>query len=428
MGMGKKKPATNTTGAATAPPATGPAVVPAAPAPVAPAPVAQSVPAPKPSYRDLDPLEEGGPVARKGIAFQDHVAAGKCLDMLAVGGPSEVWCDAEDDIVLVWVIQGVEWFEFVQVKSNELDQLWSLAKLCEREAAKDGKGPGACIIEKSLAHDRGDGNCRFRVVTCREPHSDIAVLKLALDNAARTAKGSGLEDVVTAVEAKLGGCKSTNGHGVGFWVRMTVWECKASISDIEHENLVKLDGILHREGVYLAPDQKKELYAKLTQKVFDASMVRGKGQKEQKRIKVADLREWLVTRATEIARPAAGRTDKLEAKMVAAGYPPGGDEIEAAKETLLKYRMAVLQQRFLDVNDREVVESEVQARLCLLKSRLDKGEITETGVQFHARCLAELDAMRGTLPTTKPPLAGFVFGVMYYIMNQCQHRLVRVSA
>jgi hypothetical protein len=80
---------------------------------------------PKVPYRDLDPLEQGGPVARRGFAYQDHVAAGKCLDMLLDGGPCEVWCEAEDDIVLVWLIQGEEWFDFVQVKSNELDQLWS---------------------------------------------------------------------------------------------------------------------------------------------------------------------------------------------------------------------------------------------------------------------------------------------------------------
>src|SRR5687768_9776176 len=92
--------------------------------------------APKPSYRDLDPLEEGGPVARRGFAYQDHVAAGKCLDMLLDGGPTEVWCEAEDDIVLVWMIQCEEWFEFVQVKSNELDQLWTVAKLCEKEPGR----------------------------------------------------------------------------------------------------------------------------------------------------------------------------------------------------------------------------------------------------------------------------------------------------
>jgi hypothetical protein len=382
-----------------------------------------------PSYRDLDPLEEGGPVARRGFAYQDHVAAGKCLDMLLDGGPSEVWCEAEDDIVLVWVLQGEEWFEFVQVKSNELDQLWSVAKLCEQEPAKDGKGPGACIVQKSLAHDRGDGKCRFRFVTCREPHSDLAALKLALDDAARTRPDSGLTEVIAAVGRRIPGFKSPNGNGVEFWVRMMVWEYKASVTDIENENLVKLDRILHKENSFLAPDQKKELYAKVLQKVFDASLASGKTQKDRKRIRAADLRTWFVQQAAEMMKPAsAGRSDLLEGKLNDAGYKPDADEIETAKEQRREYRRAVLQPQFLDVGDRAVIESEVQARLCRLKAQLDAGEFQDDGVQFHSRCLKELEAMRDTLATTKKPLVGLLYGLMYDIMNRCQHRLVRASA
>src|SRR4051794_159188 len=102
----------------------------------------------KRSFRDLDPVEQGGRVARVGFEYQDHVAGSKCLDMLLGGGPSEVWCEAEDDIVLVWVLNGEEWFEFVQVKAGDLGQAWTVAKLCEREAAKDGKGAGRSIVEK----------------------------------------------------------------------------------------------------------------------------------------------------------------------------------------------------------------------------------------------------------------------------------------
>jgi len=423
--MAKKKPTTTAT--APTPVTATPVAAPATVVPVTTSPSAPPTP-PKHPYRDLAPLEEGGPIARKGFAYQDHVAAGKCLDMLLTDGPSEVWCEAEDDIVLVWVIQSVEWFEFVQVKSNELDQLWSLAKLCEKEAAKDGKGPGSCIIEKSLAHDRGVGNCRFRIVTCREPHSDIAALKLALNHSTRTEKDGDFDKLVAAVEGRLGVCKSDNGNGVGFWVRMTVWEHKASISDIECENLVKLDGILHRESIFLAPDQKKELYVKLTQKVFEASLARAKTDKESKRIKATDLRPWLLQQATYMARPvSAGRSDVLEGKLNDAGYQPGTDEIETAKEQRRNYRIELLQPRFLDVTDRAMVEMEVQARLCRLKSQLDDGEFTDTGIQFHARCLKELEAMQDHLPTQKKPLAGLMYGLMYDIMNRCQHRLVRAS-
>jgi len=233
----------------------------------APATATAATPPPKKSFRDLDPLEQGGPVARRGFAYQDHVAAGKCLDMLLADGPAEVWCEAEDDVVLVWVTTAGDLFEFVQVKSNELDQLWSVAELCK---------PGDSIVEKSLAHDRGREPCRFRLVTCREPNAELAVLKLKLDNAARTKADSGLDGAVTGIAGRVAAYKSANGNGAEYWVRNTVWECWASSTHAESENLCKLDLILHRENVYLAPDQKREVYAKLVQKVFDASTACGK--------------------------------------------------------------------------------------------------------------------------------------------------------
>lgn len=381
----------------------------------------------KPSYRDLDPLEQGGPIARRGFAYQDHVAAGKCLDMLLDGGPSEVWCEAEDDIVLVWLIQTEECFEFVQVKSNELDQLWSLAKLCEKEPGKDGKGPGACIVEKSLAHDRGDGKCRFRIVTCREPNSDLAVLKLDLDHPARAKADSGITEVVQTVQGRVGAFTSGNGNGVEFWVQRTVWECKATINDLKNENLVKLDKIIFQESGHLAPDQKEELYAKLLRKVYDASLACGKTQKPLKRITKDALRTWLLQQMTELAKPAsAGRSDVLENKLKEGGL--GGDEIEAAKEQRRTYRQSVLQQKFLDLDDRRAVEAEVQARLMRLKAQLDAGEVDESGVQFHCRCLKELEALRDSLTTKQKPLVGLLYGLMYDIMNRCQHRLVKASA
>jgi hypothetical protein len=183
------------------------------------------------------------------------------------------------------------------------------------------------------------------------------------------------------------------------------------------------------ENGFLAPDQKKELYTKLVQKVFDASLASGRTHKERKRIRAADLREWLLGQVAAMSKPAsAGRSDGLEGKMKDAGFQPGGDEIETAKDQRQKYRMEVLNPRFLDVTDQAVVEMEVQARLCLLKSRLDNGDFADNGVQFHARCLKELDAMRDALPTQKKPLVGLLYGQMYDIMNRCQHRLVRASA
>jgi hypothetical protein len=77
----------------------------------------------------LPPLETGGVEAREGFDFQDHVAAGFCIHMLKTVTLRQVWCENQDDITLIWQGQASEEAEFVQVKSNEPDQLWSIAML-----------------------------------------------------------------------------------------------------------------------------------------------------------------------------------------------------------------------------------------------------------------------------------------------------------
>src|SRR3954469_6978840 len=119
-----------------------------------------------PSIRDLPPLETGGTELRKGIGVQDHVAAKFCILMLTGTDLQEVWCERHDDMTLVWQTPNAEIIEFVQVKSNEMDQLWSVALLCQRQKmATSRSGVGTSILERSLANDRGREQCRFRIVT-----------------------------------------------------------------------------------------------------------------------------------------------------------------------------------------------------------------------------------------------------------------------
>ena len=83
--------------------------------------------------RRVKPSNQGGVFARGGFDFQDHVAVGFCLDMLADASLKKVCCETHDDITLVWDTGNDDRIEFVQVKAVDLGQLWSIAKLCERE-------------------------------------------------------------------------------------------------------------------------------------------------------------------------------------------------------------------------------------------------------------------------------------------------------
>lgn len=353
--------------------------------------------------------------------------------MLLGGGLTEVWCEAEDDIVLVWHNQGREWFEFVQVKSTDLGQAWSVAKLCEPGPSRNGTGSGKCILEKSLAHDRGQEQCRFRVVTCWQPDATLAALKLEMDNPARTPSSVDIAAVTTAISTSF--AKKTpavtpvspNANGIAFWAERTVWECRASTPDVQNENLLKLERVLEAAGQYLAPDQRQELHDRLFRRVQDASLECGRTAKSAKRLAVTDLRAWLVGQAHAILHPVqAGTSVALEDKLTAAGVDT--TSVEVAKEHRRRYLRDARQAKYLSVDDRDFVEGEILARLHRLKTRLDAGELADDGLQFHSRCQQEILALRDTLACEPKPPEGTLYGCMYDVMNRCLHRLVRASA
>ncbi len=388
---------------------------------------------PKPSFRDLDPVEQGGRTARAGFDFQDHVAAGKCLDMLFGDGPTEVWCEAEDDIVLVWHIQSVECFEFVQVKSNDLGQAWTVAELCKPGQSRNGTASGKCILEKSLAHDRGKEHCRFRVVTCWQPDTILAALKLEIDNPARSPTSAEILAVATSITKSLERRLivhlpvSPNGNGIAFWAERTVWEFRATTKDVQNDNLLKLERVLDIAGQYLAPDQRRELYDRLFRRVQDASLACGRMQKTAKRLLASELRVWLLSQANAILHPVqAGTSTLLEEKLAAAGVD--ATSVEVAKEHRRRYLRDVRQAKYLSVDDRDFVEGEILARLHRLKTCLDAGELADDGLQFHSRCQQEILAIRESLSCNPKPPEATLFGYMYDVMNRCMHRLVRASA
>jgi len=148
----------------------------------------------QPSIRDVPPIETGGSEARRGFDLQDHVAAGFCIQMLTDSALKEVWCENQDDATLIWEEGSDERVEFVQVKNNQLDALWSVSKLCERETAqplssdpttktqsKKAKRIGSSILERSLGYDRCREACCFRIVTSWPINKDLQLLSFSAE-------------------------------------------------------------------------------------------------------------------------------------------------------------------------------------------------------------------------------------------------------
>ena len=91
-----------------------------------------------PSVDDVKPTEEGGPTTRSCFSYQDEIAVGFLVEMLEDSSLLKVHCETHDDVLLVRATDGSDMrvAEFVQVKANEPDKLWSVADLCKPKKGK----------------------------------------------------------------------------------------------------------------------------------------------------------------------------------------------------------------------------------------------------------------------------------------------------
>jgi len=379
------------------------------------------------SVHELPPIETGGTLARQGFVFQDHVAAGYCINMLSEPRLLQVWCETQDDVTLIWQAEAghaSEEVEFVQVKSNEIDQLWSIALLCEQ----DGKATsGTSILEKSLQYDRCVEPCRFRIVTLRPPNKDLEILTHYHDSAARCSLPNPLQVLNAEARKRLRTFTSPNGRDCSFWLAFATWETKHDLSSVQNANLLALEHFLTSQGEYLAPDQIGEVYQKILAKVQASAVTDGFIYPLEKKIKREDMRQWLKQVAAAVAHPAVAGTGKaLAKKMEVAGI--ASDSIQAAIEHRRSFRRERLQPQYLTGKDLRLVEEEVSAILLQLKSQLDADSLNDTGVRFHERCLLAIAGLQDSLSCTDRIPLVLLQGCMYDIADRCVHRFTKATA
>lgn len=375
-----------------------------------------------PSIFDVPPLETGGTASRQGFAFQDHVIAGFCIDLLLAPELEEVWCETQDDCTLLWRRQGEVLCEYVQSKNTKPDQLWSVALLCNR----DSKGIGHSILEKSLAYDRCHEACKFRLVTSCDVVSDLRPLTYPLEAPGRAPAEADMISLHAAVKGRVGTYRSKNGNDCQFWLDNALWEIRHSDEDVKNANIVKLIRALNGMDIFLAVDQVEELYSRIMKKVWDASLLDAMVKPLGKRLKKADFHTWLIAAVSEINMPSAGADGLMRGKLEKASLAP--DIVRSALEQRRYYREEVLSPKYLPLDHRRLIEREVSAILQRLKSRLDKGEIADNGIAFHDLCLDALEELRKTLPISpQPPLSVFQ-GCMYSMAGRCVHRFRRATA
>jgi len=375
-----------------------------------------------PSIRSIAIQTVGGTPARKGFNLQDHVAASYCIRMMSDEQLKEIWCETHDDITLIWQRRQGEEVEFVQVKSEEPNQLWSIARLCLQDSASKKKD-GTSIFERSLAHHCCSEPCWFRIATSRDVMEELKSLTLLINSPERTGARALLDGLALQIEKKLGGFKSPNGEGCSFWVSRTHREVVQGVESVEPRNIVALTRELERIGGGLVIDQITELYRKLVRLAYDAGLT---PSAEAKKLKRPEVLSWITRTAEALAHPASISGTRLANKMKAAKLPP--DAVDSARETRWLYRQRVLVDPYSSPSDYKLVRGEVVASLNSLRARLDSGDILDDGPAFHARCLGKLDDIYSSQPSAKKLGLAFLQGCMYDVTDRCGHRFLRVSA
>lgn len=378
----------------------------------------------RPSIYDLPPRERGGVVARQGFTFQDHVAVGLCLDMLTSNELIEVWCESQDDITLIWEKDSEKEAEFVQVKSNKLDGLWSVGELCQRDKSK----VGSSILEKSLAYDCCKESSCFRIVTLWPVNRDLEILTSPIDSFKRNSSRNELQELSTKIEKKLGTVNSDNGNSSNFWVERVEWYVEHDLDALKRKNLEKLRKFLEMQDCRLPDDQLEEkIYNPLIWKVQKAADAEWKDDPNAKIIKREEFREVILHLVDQTQLLGVGGiSGKLKEKLVKANLP--SDMISTAFDLRIRFRRARLQPGYLEVSEYERMEGEVVAILQQLRAKLDAGELSGQEENFHNFCLSKLEDLRTNFQKDFKLDFHLIQGCMYDITDRCMHRFVRYAA
>jgi hypothetical protein len=365
-----------------------------------------------PSIHDLAPLEQGGPIARTGFKYQDHVAARFCIEMLRNPKLTAVWCETLDDITLLWSAPGGGvTVEFVQVKSNELEQMWSIALICD--------GGKKSLVAHSLAQHRCHEPCCFRIVTRVGLMAELRVLALERDHKDRCVANAVVRNLHQELEKRLNSFCSNAGWSPSAWVGNTLWDVAESEDAIRASNLLELEQWLEDIEEMLFIDQRGELYSHILGRVVRASALKHQ-YADKKKLLRDPYGAWVMSEVNRLKGQAPSKSGKiLTGKMETAQIDIS--VIQNALSLRLAYRRRTITPKYQQEDDYKNAEMELTAVLQGLVAKLDAGLIGMDGPAFHAKCLDVAEGVRTQFPNVD---LSFLYGSMYSMTDRCRHRFV----
>lgn len=191
--------------------------------------------------RITSPSNAGGPAARQGFKYQDHVAVSFIFKMLRDSSYSQVECETADDIVAVFHCSGELVNEYIQVKTTEGDSKWNWQEVI----ALDGIKADSSLLHKSLKCDVRPGLARFRIVTKRDVAKILEGFKTELDKRVlpdtTTTRGKAL---VKAFKTFA----SAQKRDFAYWAKNSVWQVYGDVESLEAVNIKALSQLAEGLG------------------------------------------------------------------------------------------------------------------------------------------------------------------------------------
>lgn len=376
-----------------------------------------------PSIDAAAPSEEGGPIARKGFNYQDEIAVGFVLEMLANPQLVKIHFETHDDLVLVWDIGAPPLIaEFVQVKGAEADKLWSVADLCLRKK----QAVGSSIFEKSLDRDQHAETARFRIVTLRPVVSLLTPLTYERGHEARALTCEEMVALKSDLDDRMPDVVSKRGHGTDYWLDNCLWDARHDELAVKAQNKLRLFELMQAAGRPLLSEHLDLLLEELRKHVKAAGDAKWKPDREQKILtREAFLLLWdkcLAKLKDGATQPSGG---KLAEKMNDASLI--GTVAAMALDMRLDYARAVRTSRYMQPDEAGQLQGRVKSEVQTLSAKRAAGTLDLDGPAFHALCIDRMDAINASLPPDQGDRSAFLKGCMYDIADRCLLRFDRTG-
>lgn len=197
--------------------------------------------------------DAGAISARIGYKYQDHVAAMFVLQMIADRRILRVECETSDDIVLLWAMPDGEHAEFVQVKTTDKDNKWTIKEIVTRT----DKNRPTSLIEKSLLTDDRSEKALFRIVARRSVAR--ALLPLADSRDQRESLGE-IEQLASKLKARIKKTVSANGHDIKYWTENALWQAIPGIEVLSNQNLQLISRTAEDFGANPSHSHSRRIY------------------------------------------------------------------------------------------------------------------------------------------------------------------------